>query len=284
MRDNRFAKVLCMIATTLFVFGLTIFSSVNVYAAEENGLMLKDGRWAYVENGNVVTDFTGLVQNEVGWWYVMDGYVNFNAIGLFQNEYGWWYVENGGVNFNYTGLARNLIGWWYVENGGVNFNYTGLVPNEYGWWYVQNGGIDFSYIGLVPNEVGWWYVNYGGIDFGHNGIVANEFGRWVVVNGMVDFSQNADEVAPVAPTSWYSSHIEELNKLYHRTGDNCGAYYVYTTDVPLYGPKYQSKVQDYVIDAGHDPLSIKRTNKFIGEFDEGRVVLLTYDCTRCLSR
>ena len=57
------------------------------------------------QNGQGLTDYTGMAVNEYGWWYFKDGQLDFSYTGMACNEYGWWYFNNGQLNLTFNGLA-----------------------------------------------------------------------------------------------------------------------------------------------------------------------------------
>lgn len=67
--------------------------------AAANGTVTQqaDGRWAFINNGVVDTNFTGVASNQSGSWYIENGYVNFNFSGKVVFDGITYDVENGRV-------------------------------------------------------------------------------------------------------------------------------------------------------------------------------------------
>ena len=59
---------------------------------------MSDGKWALVNNGTVVTGFTGISTNRYGSWYVKEGYVDFSANGDIKFNGRTYSVSKGRVN------------------------------------------------------------------------------------------------------------------------------------------------------------------------------------------
>ncbi len=56
-----------------------------------------DGKWALINNGTVVSDFTGIAKNDLGTWYVQNGLVDFGFSGKVVFNGVTYDVENGKV-------------------------------------------------------------------------------------------------------------------------------------------------------------------------------------------
>lgn len=56
-----------------------------------------DGKWALLNNGAVVSDFTGIAKNDLGTWYIQNGLVDFDFTGKVVFNGVTYDVENGKV-------------------------------------------------------------------------------------------------------------------------------------------------------------------------------------------
>ncbi len=69
-------------ATTTTTTATTTAAAVTVPAGA-TVTKASDGKWALVNNGSVVTDFTGVASNDLGTWYIANGYVDFSYNGSY---------------------------------------------------------------------------------------------------------------------------------------------------------------------------------------------------------
>ena len=76
-----------------------VLTTVAPVVAAANGTVSQqaDGRWAFINNGAVDTNFTGVASNQSGSWYIENGYVNFNFSGKVVFDGITYDVENGRV-------------------------------------------------------------------------------------------------------------------------------------------------------------------------------------------
>lgn len=80
-------------ATTTTTAAPTTAAAVTVPAGAVVA-QASDGRWALMNNGSVVTDFSGIATNDLGSWYIENGYVNFDFNG----------------NYSFNGTSYNITG------------------------------------------------------------------------------------------------------------------------------------------------------------------------------
>lgn len=132
------------------------------------GLLLRDGKWKYYQNGVIAENYTGLVGNNGSWYYVERAEINWNYTGLTYYEGSWYYVKAGVVDWAYTGLCLHTGIWYYIKNGSLDWNYTGLCMYNNAWYYIKNGQINWNYTGLCQYNGAYYYVENGVLNWSHD--------------------------------------------------------------------------------------------------------------------
>ena len=178
------------------------FFYISNGALERSTLLTEyNGSWYYVENGMVVSDYTGLFNYMGVWYYIQNGKVNFDATTLCKYNGTWWYVKNGVVDFKATTLCKYNGTWYYVKNGAVNFKATTLCKYNGTWFYVQNGAVNFKATTLCKYNGTWFYVQNGAVNFKATTLCKYN-GTWFYVqNGAVN--SKATTLCKYAGTWWY---------------------------------------------------------------------------------
>ncbi|MBQ6890527.1 MAG: hypothetical protein IJN53_05885, partial [Oscillospiraceae bacterium] len=98
--------------------------------------------------------------------YVQDGEVNFNKTGIVEDEGKLVYVKYGIWRNTFKGLARTDDGKWiYMANGTFDATYTGVAKLNANWVYVNAGYVDSSYSGTVTVNGVNYTVKYGVVQF-----------------------------------------------------------------------------------------------------------------------
>ena len=129
------------------------------------GLMLIEGIWYYVENGDINVNFTGLTNYYGTVYYVEDGILDWNYTDLFLYEGTWYYVEGGIWKTTYTDLFYYYGTWYYIEDGILNWDFTGLTDYYGTIYFVQNGILNWDYTGLQRGGNGvMYYVENGSVN------------------------------------------------------------------------------------------------------------------------
>ena len=179
-----------------------------------SGLMEYAGDWYYVENGQVMHDYTGLAQNKTtgAWYYMKTGKIAWDYVGFAQSDSTgtWYYIQNGRIAWDYMGLAQNPSNriWYYVKNGCIAWSYTGFAQSSSTgtWYYVRNGRIAWDYTGLAksPASGTWFYVRNGCIAWSYTGFAQSaSTGTWYYVrNGRIDWGYTGLAKSPSSEI-WY---------------------------------------------------------------------------------
>ena len=132
------------------------------------GLLLRDGKWKYYQNGALEENYIGLVSNSGSWYYVERAEVNWNYTGLTYYEGSWYYVRAGVVDWLYTGLCLHDGAWYYIKNGLLDWSYTGLCFHSKVWYYIKNGQINWNYTGPCQYNGECYYVENGVLNWSHD--------------------------------------------------------------------------------------------------------------------
>ena len=132
------------------------------------GLLLRDGKWKYYQNGALEENYIGLVSNGGSWYYVERAEVNWNYTGLTYYEGSWYYVRAGVVDWLYTGLCLHDGAWYYIKNGLLDWSYTGLCFHSKVWYYIKNGQINWNYTGPCQYNGECYYVENGVLNWSHD--------------------------------------------------------------------------------------------------------------------
>lgn len=132
------------------------------------GLLLRDGKWKYYQNGALEENYIGLVSNSGSWYYVERAEVNWNYTGLTYYEGSWYYVRAGVVDWLYTGLCLHDGAWYYIKNGLLDWSYTGLCFHSKVWYYIKNGQVNWNYTGPCQYNGECYYVENGVLNWSHD--------------------------------------------------------------------------------------------------------------------
>ena len=132
------------------------------------GLLLRDGKWKYYQNGALEENYIGLVSNGGSWYYVERAEVNWNYTGLIYYEGSWYYVRAGVVDWLYTGLCLHDGAWYYIKNGLLDWSYTGLCFHSKVWYYIKNGQVNWNYTGPCQYNGECYYVENGVLNWSHD--------------------------------------------------------------------------------------------------------------------
>lgn len=132
------------------------------------GLLLRDGKWKYYQNGALGENYIGLVSNGGSWYYVERAEVNWSYTGLTYYEGSWYYVRSGVVDWLYTGLCLHDGVWYYIKNGLLDWSYTGLCFHSKVWYYIKNGQINWNYTGPCQYNGECYYVENGVLNWSHD--------------------------------------------------------------------------------------------------------------------
>lgn len=132
------------------------------------GLLLRDGKWKYYQNGALEENYIGLVGNSGSWYYVERAEVNWNYTGLTYYEGSWYYVRAGVVDWLYTGLCLHDGAWYYIKNGLLDWSYTGLCFHSKVWYYIKNGQVNWNYTGPCQYNGECYYVENGVLNWSHD--------------------------------------------------------------------------------------------------------------------
>ena len=132
------------------------------------GLLLRDGKWKYYQNGALEENYIGLVSNSGSWYYVERAEVNWSYTGLTYYEGSWYYVRSGVVDWLYTGLCLHDGVWYYIKNGLLDWSYTGLCFHSKVWYYIKNGQINWNYTGPCQYNGECYYVENGVLNWSHD--------------------------------------------------------------------------------------------------------------------
>lgn len=95
--DSAASKTTTAAATTTTTAAATTEAAVTVPAGATVS-KISDGKWALMNNGDVITDFTGIASNDNGTWYIENGYVNFSYNGSFSFNGTSYNIVNGKVS------------------------------------------------------------------------------------------------------------------------------------------------------------------------------------------
>jgi len=110
----------------------------------------------YFKDGIVAFDFTGFAKSNNKWYYINNGLVMTSYTGArsgtIDGTTGWWRIEKGIAKTSFTGIASNEHGTWYFKNGIVDFDYTGLVTYNNSTWLVEEGAVDTDYCGTYTDK------------------------------------------------------------------------------------------------------------------------------------
>ena len=159
------------------------------------GLLLRDGKWKYYQNGAAAENYTGLVSNNGSWYYVENAEVNWNYTGMTYYQGSWYYVKAGVVDWVYTGLCSYNGNWYYIKNGQVNWAYTGLCMYNNAWYYIKNGQVNWTYTGPCQYNGTYYYVENGVLNWNYD--ISTDSGKTyasILVEPDVDY-QEAMEIA-----------------------------------------------------------------------------------------
>ena len=169
-----------IIKATVYVSGYKPSTTTLTYTFEKeapdvkpdlNGVVKGPKGWAYYENGEVVTSFTGFKKNDYGWWRIENGYVNFDANSIYAGGGGKWFkTTDGKVTWNETGFYKNDYGWWYVEKSQVDFKANSIYKSQHGGWFkTTKNKVTWNENGLFTNQYGTWKVEKSKVNFNFNG-------------------------------------------------------------------------------------------------------------------
>ena len=142
------------------------------------GLLLRDGKWKYYQNGALEENYIGLVSNGGSWYYVERAEVNWSYTGLTYYEGSWYYVRAGVVDWLYTGLCLHDGVWYYIKNGLLDWSYTGLCFHSKVWYYIKNGQVNWNYTGPCQYNGDCYYVENGVLNWSHD--LSNDSGKTYV--------------------------------------------------------------------------------------------------------
>ena len=110
----------------------------HVYVYDADGDFALEGTYVPLDQ-NTQNGYTGLLLRDGKWKYYQNGALGENYIGLVSNGGSWYYVERAEVNWSYTGLTYYEGSWYYVRSGVVDWLYTGLCLHDGVWYYIKNG-------------------------------------------------------------------------------------------------------------------------------------------------
>ncbi len=130
------------------------------------GISKQEGVYYYFAEGVNDLVLEGLVYCNGMKAYVQNGEVNFNKSGVVEDGGKLVYVKYGIWRNTFKGLARSDDGnWLYFANGTFDGTYTGVAKLNANWVYVENGTVNFKYSGTVTVGAYDYTVKYGVIQF-----------------------------------------------------------------------------------------------------------------------
>ena len=178
------------------------------------GLMLIEGIWYYVENGDVNVNFTGLTNYYGTVYYVEDGILDWNYTDLFLYEGTWYYVEGGIWKTTYTDLFYYYGTWYYIEDGILNWDFTGLTDYYGTIYFVQNGILNWDYTGPQRGGNGvMYYVENGSVNprYGDTSKPTDTAEPDLIWNFFMDRLENPYAVAGLMGNLYLESYLRANN-------------------------------------------------------------------------
>lgn len=163
------------------------------------GLLLRDGKWKYYQNGVVDEDYVGLACGKGSWYYVENAKINWNYTGLTYYKGKWYYIQNGAVDWFYTGLTCYEGSWYYIRNGSLDWNYTGLCMYNKAWYYIKNGKVDWNYTGPCLYNGTYYYVEKGVLNWAYD--MSSYYGAKIYASVLVEADTSSQEEEAAAEES-----------------------------------------------------------------------------------
>lgn len=173
------------------------FSTMEAYLGRVENIPLnglnkdEDGVYRYYENGEFVSDFSGIVEYAGESFFVANGVLASEANGLNEYEGKWYFLSQGQIQRAYTGLAEYDGQWFYIVNGKLDTNINGLVPYNGGMFLFAEGRLCKEANGLWQDFDGTWYfLALGQVQTQHTGVAEYDGAFFYVRNGKLATDYN----------------------------------------------------------------------------------------------